>query len=336
MRVYGVEINIDNKKCTLTEADFSVDGCRTAAMQLELCFSQIEVIDFQINLDELLPQVNDDVISAIKFLIETSFFDIEFHLQGEKDIPLFFNMLSRIVPETQLLSLSVFHDTCTHKMMGDSFGDLLSAIPQNNFIKAVNFQLPCSAISNSSMCNLLNNTLKLCKIQANAFALEKPNKRFNSPLHCVELVNLSLDDEAQHAGIAKALSDFIWEQDDIEVLLNLANDIGIGRDKKPGDDNELSKLRCRKKLGMFYAGYRETNDSEAIANALFEKADALLDSLGENAILSEQDYNAYFELFNRETSRSSDKKAIQGRVQQFKENVGGLQELAFGVNVKLI
>ncbi len=334
-----MKIDFDNKKCTLTEADFSVEGLLEAGKQLELCFvGSIELIDFQLNLDELLlEKVNhDNFIIGVQFFIVTSLFDIEFHLKGEKNIPLFFNILNQVVPQTPLLSLSVFHDTCTSQMVDGTFNDLLLAIPQNDYIKKVNFQFPKLDISDLSMSTLLNDTPKLYRVQANDDTIERPGKRFYSALNCIDLNDLSLDDEAQHENIAKALSDFIPEQDNINTLLTLANDIGIGRGTNPGDDNELSKLRCRKKLGIFYFSYRETNDSEAIAGALFEKADALLDSLGENTILSEQDYKAYFELFNRETSRSSDKKVIQTRVQQFKEKMDALREPAFGVNAKLI
>lgn len=100
----------------------------------------------------------------------------------------------------------------------------------------------------------------------------------------------NMDDEGQHANIAKYIGLFIGQlpEDDDDLaegtntIEQLFKDIGIGQGNQSGTDPYLSRLRLRTLNRWSDPAYRETNDSGDIAKKGKEKAKRLLTAAGDN------------------------------------------------------
>ncbi len=101
-------------------------------------------------------------------------------------------------------------------------------------------------------------------------------------------------------------------------LLQLLDGIGIGnidektKDELPGKNHALHPLRYRS-MDVFgfnlKKGYRETNDSKKIAEAIFKKAEDLLNNKEGKDI----DYNCFKKIFDRNIERRPSKKSDEAR-----------------------
>ncbi len=96
----------------------------------------------------------------------------------------------------------------------------------------------------------------------------------------------------------------INETDNVNELKELLDAIGIGFDNNQGNDNVLAPLRHRKEnsINGFFKSkmhYRETNDTQKIAEAAFEKGFALFSRLS-----IDDEIKPYEELFDRDSRRT--------------------------------
>lgn len=129
----------------------------------------------------------------------------------------------------------------------------------------------------------------------------------------IETEGLDFDNEKDHAAIAERLIKMFEHIIHPQTLVEIANGIGIGLEGQ-GTHDKLSALRYRNlnMTAMFKKmGYRETNDSEQIAKALFECAKSrarFVDSPEEVAHIKN--------LFDRDISR---KKSPEERAQRLKD-----------------
>ncbi len=84
---------------------------------------------------------------------------------------------------------------------------------------------------------------------------------------------LSLENPKQHATIVGLITPFISDElNSITEVLEFAKCIGIGSKNNPGMDGDLLKLRKRKRLGLLFYKFRETDDSQVIAEHCITKA----------------------------------------------------------------
>ncbi len=90
----------------------------------------------------------------------------------------------------------------------------------------------------------------------------------------------------------------------INSLFNLISAIGIGNGSSPGTDPVLSKLRYRVALGRWI--YRETNDSQAIAETVIEQIKKIVE-FNHNQ-LSREHYHRVYQLINSQIARKDNIK----------------------------
>ncbi len=106
---------------------------------------------------------------------------------------------------------------------------------------------------------------------------------------------LSSDTHDQQSIVAYVFEKCIPCITSVGQLLGLLDGIGVGAGDTPGSHKKLAKLRNRSSVGQ---NFRETNDSEIIARAIFEQAKVILAAQG-NELFSEDEYNQYRQLFDR-------------------------------------
>ncbi len=136
--------------------------------------------------------------------------------------------------------------------------------------------------------------------------------------------NLSLDNEKDHDAIAATICYFAeCYLNTVGELVRLANGIGIGFGKEAGYHVELAKLRSRQLTRFHEREYRETNDSEKIANLIIDKIKGLLveekDVSGDEILAAGYFFEGKIVRDSKYTGRepSDAKKAREARIQWF-------------------
>lgn len=115
--------------------------------------------------------------------------------------------------------------------------------------------------------------------------------------------DLSFQREKDHAhlvGYLKLIVEDMFSANDIQ---NFFEQVGIGKGNHAGDHPQLSLLRSRRKGGIFHRQYRETNDSQVLAEAGIERAKKILAENQFVVATSEEDA-IYKDLFTRNIVRN--------------------------------
>lgn len=96
-------------------------------------------------------------------------------------------------------------------------------------------------------------------------------------IHDIEQRELSLQEGGE--SVIGLFGNVITQLDKLGDLYNLMQYIGIGQSDKAGDHEKLCQLRYRRKNFHFNSwGYRETNDSEAIAELIYGRVTVLMEA----------------------------------------------------------
>ncbi len=139
---------------------------------------------------------------------------------------------------------------------------------------------------------------------------------------------MDVNDEQQHANIVQYLIEYVLFIQYAHHLLATLDAIGVGKGNQKGDDDILSVLRYRnlRTVKAFKnMGYRETNDTEKLAQAIFARAYVLLNKMGYK-IDSQEIYEQFAGIYNRQITRHPKKKEVEVRLANFEEKVTKLFE----------